>query len=232
MRLPKTPAVIATAVIVGWWAFSVTRPSSETRAVARNPQNIQNAGRETSTPAIQAKVKESKALASVITKVEQKKTLVPFEFQKELDEYAALKTKVLPSGDEQRSRDRLLKDARFLRSLGARLSKIPMLPLGEQDAALDVLVDALKNGDKAAAEQAISEIVEDRQVEDVKIPGEQREQLAGVKAEVLYHWTAIDSGQAAQVAKLLPGPVSRKIWSNVQEAQQNNLAESTLEAGR
>jgi hypothetical protein len=149
-----------------------------------------------------------------------------------LNSYAQLKTKVLPSAEEQSARERLLKDARFLRATGDRLLKVPLLPIGEQDVAIDLLIEALQGGDQQAAKAVIGEIVSDNQVEDTKLPTDVREQLAGIKAEVIYHYTAYRPEEVGQVSSSLPGPVSRKIWNNVTEAQKNNLAESQAEANR
>ena len=227
MSLPKTPAVIATALIIGGWGYSVTRPSPGAY------QRIQ--GGESEPPPEAPKVKFSRqpaAVAAAKVPVKPEPLTAKFDFQRELSEYAQLKTKVLPSEEERRAKETLLNDSRFLRGLGARLVKAPLLPSGEQEAAVDALVDAFKKGDKESAAQAMAEIVEDSQVENIKLATDLREQLAGVKAEVLYHWTALAPAKASQIARRLPGPVSRKIWNNVEQVQQNNLAESALEAER
>ena len=126
MSLPKTPAVIATALIIGWWGYSVTRPSPGTYQRIQEP--------ESEPPAVAQKPLAARKPASVpAAKVAVKAdTLAPkFDFQKELSEYAQLKTKVLPSEEERRAKQALLNDSRFLRGLGARLIRSPMLPLGE-----------------------------------------------------------------------------------------------------
>ena len=100
------------------------------------------------------------------------------------------------------------------------------MELSEQDVAVDILLDALKDGDSRAAEEALREVVKDEQVEDGTLSGGVREQLAGVKAEVLYQWSAMVPSGASELARLLPGPVSQKIWQNVLNMQSQNLAES------
>lgn len=159
-------------------------------------------------------------------------TAIPFEFQSELNTYADLKAKVLPSEEEKSARELLLKNANLLRSVGARLMRTPLLPLGEQDIAIDLLFEALEKGDKSASAEALAAVVADGQVEDKKLPIPVREQLAGIKAEVLYHWMAVSPDQARRLGSLLPGPASRRIWENVKEAHSQNLQTSQYEASR
>jgi len=231
--MKRTPAFILAAFVLGWWGISMTRSlslskSSEERVALEEPSAQDADAAAEATPAAGGpdSARKPAAISPAPARVEPAPKPMPkFEYQSELNSYAQLKTKVLPSPEEEAARGALLKNALFLRSLGERLTKTPLLPLGEQDVALDLLVDALKNGDKSTAEAAITDIVSDKQVEDAAIPQPVREQLAGIKAELLYHWTALEPDQAAQVAHLLPGQVSRKIWNNVTEAQKNNLAE-------
>jgi hypothetical protein len=151
---------------------------------------------------------------------------VKFEFQTELDDYAILKSIVLPNEEQKAARTQLLTNARLLRAVATRLVRQPLMELSEQDVAVDILLDALKDGDSRAAEEALREVVKDEQVEDGTLSGGVREQLAGVKAEVLYQWSAMVPTGASELARLLPGPVSQKIWQNVLNMQSQNLAES------
>ena len=97
---------------------------------------------------------------------------------------------------------------------------------GEQNAAIDMLLDALKSGDSEVAVDVLRSVVTDGQVEDESIDRSTRENLAGIKAEVLFQWSALKPAQASELASLLPGPISQKIWQNVVDAQQSNLNES------
>jgi hypothetical protein len=151
--------------------------------------------------------------------------IVNFEFQAELDAYVVLKSIVLPTEEQKQERSRLLANGRLLSALGARLVKQPLLDLSEQDVAVDILLDALKDGDSVAAEAALKTVVEDQQVEDLALDRPIREQLAGVKAEVLYQWAAMAPSSASSLAALLPGPTSQKIWQNVLKSHERNLAE-------
>ena len=151
---------------------------------------------------------------------------INFEYQAELDAYTALKAIVLPTEEQKQERSRLLANGRLLSALGARLVKQPLLDLSEQDVAVDILLDALKDGDSRAAEEALKSVVSDSQVEDLALDRPVREQLAGVKAEVLYQWAALSPHMSGDLASLLPGPTSQKIWQNVLTTHQRNLAES------
>jgi hypothetical protein len=154
---------------------------------------------------------------------------VIFEAQADLSSYAQLKTKVVPNATEKKERERIIHDQRTISSIGKRLLQVPPLALGQQIAAVDLLVEAFKSGDRSASEQAMREIVADKQVEDTKLPAEVREQLAGIKAEVLYNWGALAPEQQNEIARQLPGPASEQIWKNVQDTFASNLAESELE---
>ena len=151
----------------------------------------------------------------------------PFSYQKELDAFLALKEKVLPSADEQSEMRRLLTDASLLRAVGLRLTEASLAPTvkASQDAAVSLLVDALKAGEPMASEIA-RQVVEDPQVENASFDRAVRENLAGIKAEVLYHWAALAPDEAANIERSLPGPVSQKIWANVAHRHASNRGES------
>jgi hypothetical protein len=88
---------------------------------------------------------------------------------------------------------------------------------------------ALKEGDKTAASAALQAVVQDKQIEDTGLERSAREQLAGLKAEILYQWSATQPDMTASIVAWLPGPVSQKIWQNVLRMQQSNQAESQTE---
>lgn len=152
----------------------------------------------------------------------------PFPYQKQLDDFLALKEKVLPSAAEQAELAQLLSDSSLLRAIGLRLTETSLAPTvrASQDAAVGLLVEALKTGDKALASEIARQVVEDPQVENASFDRGVRENLAGIKAEVLYHWAALAPDDAASVERSLPGPVSQKIWANVAHRHASNRAES------
>ena len=222
-------------VVLGYWGIStlrsLTTPDGALKMPAEEIEALKTMERSPASVPV-TEVKPQGPKADVPPPPPETKQPVIFEAQAELSAYAQLKTKVLPSGAEKKERERILNDSRVIGSVGKRLLQIPPLSLGEQVAAIDLLIEALKKGDKNAAEDAMKEIVGDKQVEDVKLPKEVREQLAGIKAEVLYNWAAIEPNQQSDIARRLPGPASEKIWRNVQDTFANNIAESESEIGR
>jgi hypothetical protein len=155
----------------------------------------------------------------------------PFEFARELTTFRELKSKVFLSDEEREVKKALLGHVLLMRALVRRLIEPAVSPdlLEEQEAGLDLLLTAYRDGDRTLAVEALREVVSDRQVEDTSLPKAVREQLAGVKAEVLYHWSALAPEFASEMARWLPGPVSEKIWANVAGRQQVNVAESEAE---
>lgn len=218
--------VVATGVglILAYWGISLGR------SLASSPSgvvSIHDAAEEdirfTPPPRVPASVPDQGAVQALPGPAVKP---VKFEFQAELDDYAILKSIVLPNESQKAARTQLLTNDRLLRAIANRLVRQPLMELSDQDVAVDILLDALKDGDSRAAEEALREVVRDEQVEDSTLSGSVREQLAGVKAEVLYQWSAMVPTGASQLAGLLPGPVSHKIWNNVLDMQSRNLAES------
>jgi hypothetical protein len=153
---------------------------------------------------------------------------VPNPFSHELQVYAILHSKVFLSPSEQADKADLLRDRRVLRGLGTVLNRPPtdLKASIDQNLALDLLLEALRTGDSDVAAEVLRDIVSDSQVENPKLEPTVRENLAGIKAEVLFKWSAFRPAQAGDLASWLPGPVSQRIWQNVLEAQSSNLAES------
>jgi hypothetical protein len=97
----------------------------------------------------------------------------------------------------------------------------------DQDSAVDFLLAALKDGDKTFAETTIINIIKDGQVEDGALAMDQREMLAGLKGELLFHGSSISPQGFQNITSVLPGPVSLRIWQNVQ-ARQSQYAEESM----
>lgn len=149
-------------------------------------------------------------------------------YEKELQTYAAIQRKVFLNASEQQQKSQLLHDRQVLRGMGARLTQAPadLKASIEQNAAIDLLLEALRSGDAGTASEVLKDVVTDKQVEDPSLDSETRHSLAGVKAEVLFQWSALKPTEAAEIATWLPGPVSQNIWQNVLNAQASNQAES------
>jgi hypothetical protein len=219
-------------LVLGYWGISTVRSLTSSEGALKLPEEEIEAQkiveRTAASQPVAAKPVEGPK-ADIPPPPPENKAPVIFEAQAELSAYAQLKTKVVPNAMEKKERERIIHDQRTISSIGKRLLQVPTLALGQQIAAIDLLVEAFKSGDRAASEQAMREIVADKQVEDTKLPAEVREQLAGIKAEVLYNWGALAPEQQNEIARQLPGPASEQIWKNVQDTFASNLAESALE---
>jgi hypothetical protein len=147
------------------------------------------------------------------------------ELHSKLNEIARLDRKAFLSDDEKAFRTNLLKDETFLREISRVLTshELDQTTKREQYQAIDALLAAQEIGSPAAS-TLLAGVVSDAQVENETIAKDVRANLAGIKAEVLYKWTSQDN--TARPESLLPGPVSRQLWSNVQETQSRNEAES------
>jgi len=218
--------VIPVALVLAWWGISVTRSLSPARA----PASVDDPPRAPRVAAKPATVTTAPAPLNAAGLAKQGSPTMsrPFEFQKELNSYLDLQAKVFLSAEEEREKQELLHHGGLMRALGRRLREATrsQQAMVEQDAAIDLLVEALKAGDSGVASEVLRDVVQDRQVEDSALDRASREQLAGLKAEVLYQWSAINPQMSSNLQAWLPGPVSQKIWSNVLRMQQSNQAES------
>jgi hypothetical protein len=225
--------VIPVALIVGWWAISMSRSLSGVEGSGPQVPEVPVARKLASVPLTEAQAGTVKAVKKDSSEAAPAKTVAkeppyrPFPFVKELTSYLDLKAKVFMTDDERRERARLLNHQEFMRALAERLmdpSRSPLL-MQEQDAAVDLLVEAVQTGDKGLATELLNRVVQDAQVENESLETSVREHLAGLKAEVLYQWSAVSPEAAATVPGLLPGPVSQKIWANVVHRQHSNQLE-------
>ncbi len=219
-----TGAAIAVMCLLTGWGVSSLRSHSPLKPIV-TVQTVESVETLTTPERQPAAVKN----AELITPAEALPAS-PFQYQSELVSYAELKTKVLPNEGEKAARRMLISNPQLLKAMAARLVQQPLLSLREQAAAVDLLVDALGAGDKLVAEEALMSVVLDKQVEDTSLPRAVRDQMAGIKAEVLYYWAAHRPHQSGQLQAALPGPVSQKIWNNVMASHQSNTAESQAEA--
>jgi len=194
----------------------------EEQKVSQSLQSIQSSGLDGRAPA------SATATKATVVKAVVKLKAHSLPYAKELDTYVVLKKKVFLTETEERSRDQLLKNPAILRAMGQRLtiSAADDAAALEQNSAVDMLLEALRSGDSTVATEVLKAVVTDRQVEDGALDISSRENLAGIKAEVLYQWSALNPVQSGQIASWLPGPVSQRIWQNVVTAQASNIAES------
>ncbi len=151
-----------------------------------------------------------------------------FAHKQELHKYAELGNKALLLEHDRVLKRKLMKDQAFLQSLKPLVLAATHDPVTVelQNAALDFLFEALKGENKAAAVEILKSVVADASIENSTEDMDVRKSLAGVKAEVLFNWSSLDPDANPMIDSSLPGPVSEKIWANVQKQQSNNLAES------
>lgn len=150
-----------------------------------------------------------------------------------IQKFKVIQAKVFKTDEDQRHLKAMISDSVYLLQLGGYLRDLQSVHKSEfkenQNAVIDLLLEALKNGDAQSAQQAILDVIQDSQVEDEKLALNTRELLGGVKAELLYQSSSIKPELSQQIERVLPGPISQKIWKNVQEQQADNLALSETE---
>jgi hypothetical protein len=156
--------------------------------------------------------------------------LKSFERKNELFQFHLLSKKVFLNSEEKNQRQALLQNEQFIGQL-KNLFKVPSEYQdleNQQNAAVDFLLAALNGKGSAAAAEVLKSIIQDPATENISLSLATRENLGGVKAEVLYKWSAQEPLKATEIPQWLPGPVSQKIWKNVLAQQEMNRAESAL----
>lgn len=224
--------VVPVALILLFWVFSLMRTPEAIRSgfPNREPAAGQSLSESTGAPSVSSReVKTELQTKPAIPAMEV--MIKPFEFTRELATFTELKAKVFLTDDEKEVKRALLSHVLLMRAVAKRLVQPSVSEdlVHEQEAGVDLLLAAYKDGDRSVAAEILRDVVSDRQVEDVTLPSAVRNQLAGVKAEILYQWSAMAPELASDMARWLPGPVSEKIWANVTKKQQANLAESEAE---
>lgn len=152
---------------------------------------------------------------------------LPFEYSKEIDLFRDMQKRLFLTEADQAEKQRLLNDVALLRALGLRLTEPSNSPavMESQDVAVDLLMEAVKSGDREAASEVLMSVVQDGQVESAGLDQGVRQHMAGLKGEIMLRWAALAPQEAAQIERNLPGPVSRKIWDNVKRRQESNQLE-------
>lgn len=237
----KRAAVIGASVVtvIGVGAFLAGRTSPQPQHAhetgERAPASVKAVEKQTSTLQDTLAAVPSAAAPAVPVEAPAKLTAVTIKEQKaRLAEYAVLQRKVFLTDKEKAERTRMMNDARFVRGLELLLRSVPTAEVTPelQNQAVDLLLEARETTRSEAAAQAMAAIIKDNQIESETMPLATRESLAGVKAEILYRWSAQEPGLSTQMPGWLPGPVSRTIWDNVLAEQAKNVAESRRELKR
>lgn len=147
--------------------------------------------------------------------------------------FKSMQAKVFKDESDKAYLKRLLSDSKYLQQLSNYLRDAQSIQnpsfRENQNLAIDFILEALNADASASAEQAIFDVIQDSQVEDVQLKLNLREMLAGVKADLLYQASAVKPELIPQIEQVLPGPVSQKIWKNVQKQHAENLASSEIE---
>lgn len=153
-----------------------------------------------------------------------KRPELPFEFNKEIDLFRDMQKRLFLTEADQAEKRRLLNDVALLRALGLRLTEPSNSPavMDSQDVAVDLLVEAVKSGDREAASEVLRSVVADPQVENPALDQGVRQHMAGLKGEIMLRWAALAPDEADNIERSLPGPVSQKIWNNVKRRQESN----------
>lgn len=232
--------ILTALVVIGAAALWALRPHGSLNSNSQPPARTTAATSSPEEVAIGEKVKSGSSgvapASPTVADNKNQKAASPeavFAHQEELDRYRQLKKIVLGSKDDEQERARLKTDTVLLDSF-RDLLKSPSTnekTRANQNAALDLLFEALKD-QSTQAKSILEGVIQDAQIESSALSPDVRENLAGIKAEALYQWSAMDPAQVSTLQSWLPGPVSQKIWQNIQERQESNLAESQMEARR
>lgn len=223
MRKINLNLMIGILVLIGLVIWQ-SRPARQHALDVRNAEPTSSAVNNLQVARLPAGVPS----VAIGTKTAAPKALEPAPHAKELAVYTDLHRKVFLNERESAEKDALLKNASVLRAMGVRLMRSPGSEAAakEQNVAVEMLLEALRTGDSEIAAEVLKGVITDGQVEDAHLDIASRENLAGVKAEVLFQWSAFRPAQANELATMLPGPVSQKIWQNIVDAQASNIAES------
>lgn len=223
-RIAVGLGVAAVSGLVIWSLTAKTKIDASAPAQAQTDQEISQEPQRTiaAVPSVSAPAQQQPE--NLLPSIAQGEFPQPEVIQK----FKVIQAKVFRSADDEKQWKIMISDSRHLLQLGQYLKDLKSIDSEDfkanQNAAIDLLIAALKGGDAATAEQAILEVIKDAQVEDDKLAQSSRDLLGGIKAELLYESSSIKPELAEQLEKILPGPVSQKIWKNVQQQQADNLA--------
>lgn len=223
---------VLTLIAIGW---ALSHKSPVPLSVKSHRENSVKV-RATASEVIANKPAHAAAQAPVqreIASIPKAATAIPINLSQGLLGYKKLHAKTFLNSQEEVEKKEMLGNSEFIGDLGRVLSDTSMMqdPQYEEmeNAALDLIVEALQKGDRESSLQVIQSIIQDPQVENTQLPQKVRETLAGIKGELLYHAVAFAPNEFSNVESLLPGPVSQKIWQNVQGQHQQNFNESQVE---
>lgn len=209
------------------------KPNRLGERTARTPSSQKEDSLQKKNPTLEETEKKAprKGIDPVLEKPEVQVAQSDFASEKErafFDSFFSVQQKVIPKAADKKLKKDLLLNKEAIMSAKKLLLQHALEPEDQvlQNIALDYLFESLKGPQSAAAIETLKSIVADKTVESNKIKIEERKALAGIKAEILYQLSSERPEEAGSLQASLPGPVSQKIWRNVQSQQENNLAES------
>ncbi len=167
--------------------------------------------------------------AEIKTNAESIRPREVVELSKHLMQIKLIQKKVFKNDAELTVVKSFINSRQRLQSLAALLTRREALieaNSADHSNAVDVLIAASQSGDSQYAEELILEIIRDGKIENENEHPTVRQNLAGIKAELMYHAVRIDN---RTVQNSISGPATQKIWDNVQQAQADNVTESQLE---
>lgn len=233
MRKRALVILSASAVCVGGLALifgsknteSVTAPDSslEQTAEVSAPEkmnDLKSGSSEQAAPSVVAQPRPDRT--------EVQKVWKEFSHTKDLQDFGLLNQKALLLPADKIVKARLMKDERFLESLEPLLKVVPVDADTSdlQNQALDFVFEALNSEMRSVAIEVLKNVIADGSVENASVDMADRSAMAGVKAEALFNLASSEPSAKSDIESLLPGPVSKKIWENVQQRQESNLGES------
>ncbi len=195
-----------------------------------NEVKVKNVGVQDFKPEVTTVQTQAVIAKKVQQNQDQAQNILPFE---KLKQFKLIQAKVFKSDTETEILKNFVSDPVVIRDLTQYLlspAQIKQSNFREnQNAAIDLILESLKSSNPQSAVEAILEVAKDSQVENNLIESSVRQSLAGTKAELLYQGSALRPDLFTSVEALLPGPVSQKIWKNIQHKQFENASESESE---
>ncbi|OFZ29161.1 MAG: hypothetical protein A2622_14055 [Bdellovibrionales bacterium RIFCSPHIGHO2_01_FULL_40_29] len=206
-------------VAVGWGFFHPTAISPSDHF--SNSRNV--AAASTEIHAVQKITSPQKPTPLAVKSVQAEERL---ETELKFQRFYEIQKKTFRTEEDERVIAEILKESQWIENAVAIFLSPQRMTAPQVHGGIDLLLEALKSDQKNLAEQVILSIIGDPQIEDESLNFEYRERMAGIKAELMYHASSIET---ETFKKFLPGPVSEKILNNVVEAQTQNIMESEIE---
>lgn len=145
--------------------------------------------------------------------------------------YSEIHSKVLVSEQEKEQRKALLQDRVLIR----RTSEILVSPeivtqMSDQELStgIDLLVESFRMDNHGVARESILGLIQDSKLEDAKLSSKSRQALAEIKAEVLFAVLGSDPFIDEELPVSEFGPVTARIYENVQAERALILEESRV----